>query len=160
MKNVAYEIQKAMWRILNPTAEPFEFLFGNWSERHDDALKYSMRFATIATALMVAVFFAVTPIDEAEAAPLSAAEMSTAAPECSLPYVDDVQQVNGGYEALVTCAGSANAKLTVTDMKTKKTVKVTKLDARMWSVKLKKGRTYKLTVKLGKDAKSIKYGVC
>ena len=49
MKNVAYEIQKAMWRILNPTAEPFEFLFGNWSERHDDALKYSMRFATIAT---------------------------------------------------------------------------------------------------------------
>lgn len=122
-------------------------------------MKYTKLIA-IAAALMVALFVAIMPMNEAEAAPLSAAGMSTSAPECSLPYVDDVQQVGKKYEALITCAGSAQSfdlKVTLNGKK----VKVTKLDTNLWSVKLKKGKTYKVSVRAhGGSWKSVMYGVC
>ena len=125
-------------------------------------MKYT-KLVAIAAAVLVALFIAVIPANEAHAAPLSAnAGMSTDAPAYSLPFVEDAQQVDSkNYEVLVTCAGSADPVLTVTDMKSGKTVKYTKLDARTWTVKLKKGRTYKISLKVkGQKAKAIKYGVC
>lgn len=87
-----------------------------------------------------------------------AKEVTVATPSVSLPYVDDVNPWGGGYIATVTCAGSAKAELKVT--LNGKRVKVRKHAPRVWTVKLKKSRTYKLSVRIkGCAWKSIGYRI-
>lgn len=158
MRNIVFETQELVWKAINPTAEPFEVIFGKWNERKEDAMKYTLRFAAIVAALMLAVACLI-PSGSAEAAPLSAG-VTSAAPSCSLPYVEDVQQSGKGYVALVSCAGSGSHF----DIKVKcgsKKVKAERIDERTWSFKLKAGKTYKVSVRAdGGSWKTIKYGIC
>lgn len=160
MRNVVYDVQAHVWKAMNPEADQFETIFGNWSERKEDSMKNVAKALMIAAVLMVALFVAAMPASEAEAAPLSAAGMSTNAPDVSLPYVEDVNPCGGKkYVAVVTCASNGKAELKVTCGGKK--VKVERLDERTWTVTLKKGKTYKMSVKANGSAwKSIKYGVC
>ena len=99
-------------------------------------------------AAMVAAF-AVAP---------SAQALTAGAPECSLPYVEDVNPTSGGYIATVSAAGSSRLQCRVTSGG--KAVKVRKVAPRTWTAKLKEGRTYKVSVRAaGGSWRSIGYRI-
>ncbi len=118
------------------------------------------KIAIIIAAIAIAIAVNLTGAPSAEAAPLSAAGITSAAPSCSLPYVEDVQPSGKGYVALVSCAGSGSHF----DIKVKcgsKKVKAERIDERTWSFKLKAGKTYKVSVRADNGSwKTIKYGIC
>ena len=130
--------------------------------------------APLSVVLLVALLCLANPA-EAEAAPMKAG--TSTAPTvatmdaecircegtaCSLPYVDDVNDWGPG-KVIVTvccCGDAAKYQLKVTNPKGKK-VKVTKVKRDVWTVVLKKGKTYKLSVRpKGGKWRSIRYGVC
>lgn len=107
------------------------------------------KLATMGVALVIAA---------ALVAPMQAeAKLTTAEPSVSLPYVEDVNPYGGGYVATVSCAGRGSAILKVTCKG--KPVKVRKVAKRTWTVKMKQGRCYKLSVRSGSACKSIGYRI-
>lgn len=79
-------------------------------------------------------------------------------PSVSLPYVEDVNPAKGGYDALVSVCGKGKAELKVTCKG--KRVKARKLDAHTWHVRIKRGKTYKISARAkGGKWKSIAYRV-
>lgn len=115
-------------------------------------------------ALCVAAIVALSTMGalKAEGAPLAAANMQAERVVCSLPYIDDANEYGPGKVIVtVVCCGDAKSyQLKVTNEQGKK-VKVTKHKKRVWSVVLRKGRTYKLSVRpKGGVYRSIYYGVC
>lgn len=124
-------------------------------------MKYT-KLVAIAAAVMAALLVAVIPANEADAAPLKAATTKAERVACSLPHVDDVNDWGKGKVILtVFCCGNAKAyHLKVVNDKGGK-VKVVKSKKNVWTVVLRKGRTYKLSVKpKGGVYRSIYYGVC
>lgn len=108
---------------------------GRWRERA----------AKGAAAILVAV---------AIGAPTGSAEA-----RCSLPYVEDVSPNNSGYVAQIGCAGSAKCSIKVTCEG--KRVKAERAGKRLWAVKMRKGASYRLSVKAkGGEWKSIVYRIC
>ena len=92
-------------------------------------------------------------------APMGAdAKPLTVEPSVSLPYVEDVNPSGSGYIATVTCCGAKGAQLKVTSKG--KRVKVRKHAPRVWTVKMRKAQTYKLSVRAkGGSWKSIAYRI-
>ena len=124
-------------------------------------MKHAKLIAIIAAA-MVALLVAAMPAGEAEAAQLNAGCIRCEGTACSLPLVDDVNDWGKGKVIVtVTCCGDAKSyQLKVTNEKGGK-VKATKHKKRVWTVVMKKGRTYKLSVRpKGGKWRSIRYGVC
>jgi len=119
-----------------------------------------MKTRIIVLAACVAAVIALTLAGTPKAEALQATNMQAA--NVSLPYVDDANPCGAkSYVATITCCGDAKAKLKVTDLKTKKQVRVTKHRPRVWTVTMKRGRTYRISVKARSGAwKSIKYGIC
>lgn len=103
------------------------------------------------TSIMVAALLAAT-VYAPSAEALQAAEVGV-----SLPYVEDVNPSGGGYVATVSCAGPAKAKLRVT-LKGR-SVKVRKVGTRLWLVKIKRGKLYKLSVRADGQRRVIGYKV-
>lgn len=137
-------------------------------------MKYTKLIAIAAAAMVALLLIAAAPA-EAEAAPMKAG--TSTAPTvatmdaecircegtaCSLPYIDDVNDWGDG-KVIVTvccCGDAAKYQLKVTNPKGKK-VKATKVKRDVWTVVLKKGKTYKLSVRpKGGKWRSIRYGVC
>jgi len=107
--------------------------------------------------LVVLVIAFVVGIAIAMPSTANAAELTTSV-GVSLPYVEDVNEFGSGYVATVTCAGSSKAVLKVTQ--SGKRIKVRKHAPRVWTVKLKRAKTYKLSVKVKGGAwKSIAYRI-
>ena len=81
-------------------------------------------------------------------------------PNVSLPYVTDVNPVGGNmYEAQVECAGSAKAFELRATCKGR-SAKVHRIGKHAWSVKIRRGEAYKLSVRAkGGKWKSIGYRV-
>lgn len=78
----------------------------------------------------------------------------------SLPYVDDVNEWDGGKCCLtVTCCGKAKTELKVTDLKNGKRIRVEKHRARVWTCVIRKHRAYKLQVRDGKRWQTIRYRI-
>ena len=124
-----------------------------------------MRKIAIIIAAIVAAVIALSLMGapRAEAAPLSAAGITSVEPRCSLPYVDDVNEWGKGHVILtVYCCGNAKAyDLKVTSGKGKMKVVRSKRHKNVWTVVIRKGKTYKLSVRAkGGSWKSIKYGIC
>ena len=87
---------------------------------------------------------------------------------CSYPYIDDANECGKGKLELVVCAYGdkkpASYELRVTDMRTKKRVKATKVKRKaspaVWTVRVKKGRTYKFaTREKGGKWNVMRYGI-
>ena len=118
----------------------------------------------IAAAVMVALLVAAIPVNEAEAAPLNAGCIRCEGTACSLPYVDDVNEWGKGKVILtVYCCGNAKSyQLKVTNEKGKKAKAVrSKKRNDVWTVVVRKGHVYKLSVRpKGGVWRSIYYGVC
>lgn len=109
----------------------------------------------VAVVVFFGTFVAVAPMQQASAAPLSAA---TAQQTCSLPYITDANPMgNGKYIVMVEVAGHADkVKVTCNG----KSVKLYQLDDHTWSFELKKGKTYTVKAKpKGGAWKSIDYRV-
>ena len=104
--------------------------------------------------LLMVIALSVVPSGVAEAKTLSAGSV----PSTSLPYVDDVNPSGSGYVLTVTCAGSPSAKLKASVGG--KSLKVTKVRARVWTVEIPKGKEVRLSVRAGSGKwKSIGYRV-
>ena len=115
------------------------------------------RIAILATCIAAVIALSLTAPAEA----LQAGSIKASAPSVSLPYVEDVNPSKGAFVAVVSCAGKAKrAELRVTDVRAKKRVKVHRVSAKRWTVKLAKGRSYKLSVRAKGGAwRSIGYRV-
>ena len=106
------------------------------------------------TVLLLVVALSAVPSGTAEAKTLSAGSV----PSVSLPYVDDANPSGSGYVLTVTCAGSPSAKLKASVGG--KSLKVTKVRARVWTVEIPKGKEVRLSVRAGSGKwKSIGYRV-
>lgn len=121
-------------------------------------MKNLTKIMALVAAVMIALLVAGTPAAEADAKPLQAGYVKCTTQACSLPYVEDVNKVKGGYAVLIEVCGKPSA--VKVELKGKK-LKVKRLDAHTWKVTLKKGKVYKLSAKAkGGKWKSVKYGVC
>lgn len=110
------------------------------------------------TVLVLVVTLSAVPSGTAEAKALSAGSSGSVSVPVSLPYVDDANPSAHGYELTVTCAGSAKAVLKASVGG--KSLKVTKVRARLWTVEVPKGKEVKLSIRAGNSAwKSIGYRV-
>jgi hypothetical protein len=107
--------------------------------------------AMLVAAMVAAAMFA-TPAE----AKVQAADM----PRCSLPYVMDVNPNGNGYDVLVSCSGNAK-KFSMKAKCGKRTLKAERIGKRSWVVKMKRGKTYRLSVRGdGGKWRSIEYRIC
>ena len=120
-----------------------------------------MKYRIAILAACIAAVIALSFVGAQSAEALQAGRI-TSAPSVSLPYVEDVNPSGkAAYVAVVSCAGKAKrVELRVTDLKAKKRVKVHRISGKRFEVKIRKGRSYKLSVRAKGGAwKSIGYRV-
>jgi len=92
----------------------------------------------------------------------NAAELTATANFTSLPYVEDVNPVSSNaYDAVVVCyGGHGTFQLRAVDAKAKKATRAKRIGQGQWLVRMKKGREYKLSVRVkGTAWKSIGYRI-
>ena len=104
------------------------------------------RIAVLAACIAAVIALSLIGAPRAEA--LQAGRVASA-PSVSLPYIEDVNPSGkSAYVAVVSCAGKAKrVELKVVDVRAKKRVKVHRISGKRFEVKIRKGRSYKLSVR-------------
>lgn len=99
----------------------------------------------ITAAIIAAIVAGFTP-STANAYELVNGSPANVARECSIPYVDDVNDAGRDYVATVCVNGRANAIIKVKSGK--KTIKAKKVKRNVWLVNMKRGKTYKIAARV------------